>query len=354
MSETSQTSQIQQAILNWYDQHGRKTLPWQQGINPYRVWLSEVMLQQTTVAAVIPYFERFTEKFPTVVELAAAHVDEVLHLWSGLGYYSRARNLHKAAQMVVNEFGRQFPQNLDDLQKLPGVGRSTAGAIASISMSIRAPILDGNVKRVLCRLHAVDGWPGKSSVARELWKLAEEYTPEKRLPAWTQAVMDMGATLCTRSKPDCLHCPISQWCEAHAKGEETRYPEPKPSKILPERQVRMLILVNQHGEVMLEKRPPMGIWGGLWSFPEIEILDDLTESAKSRFGVQLSASETWKTFRHTFSHYHLDIEPVKSFVNSQETDIADKQQSWFSIEKTQKLGIPAPAKKLLLQLQKSL
>ena len=226
----TQTATIQQAILSWYDQNGRKHLPWQQNINPYRVWLSEVMLQQTTVTAVIPYFERFTERFPSVQGLAAADVDDVLHLWSGLGYYSRARNLHKAAQMVVNEFGGAFPENLDDLQKLPGVGRSTAGAIASISMGIRAPILDGNVKRVLARLHAVPGWPGKSSVAKVLWEISDDYTPNERLPVWTQAMMDMGATLCTRSKPKCESCPIEQWCDAHAQGKETSFPESKPKK----------------------------------------------------------------------------------------------------------------------------
>ncbi|MCL6269664.1 A/G-specific adenine glycosylase [Sansalvadorimonas sp. 2012CJ34-2] len=355
MPDSSDLQQIQQAILDWYDEHGRKTLPWQHNINPYRVWLSEVMLQQTTVVAVIPYFERFTEKFPTVADLAAAEVDAVLHLWSGLGYYSRARNLHKAAQMVVNDFDGEFPNNLVGLQKLPGVGRSTAGAIASISMEIRAPILDGNVKRVLCRLHAVSGWPGKSSVAKELWDLSERYTPETRLPAWTQAMMDMGATLCTRSKPDCSNCPISNWCEAHMMGKETRFPESKPKKVLPERQTCMLMIINQHGEVLLEKRPPAGIWGGLWSFPEIDAAEELVETVESTLGMQLSDAETWDSFRHTFSHYHLDIEPVKGFVDTQPSSIADgDQQAWCPMDKVTDLGLPAPVKNLLLRLQKSI
>ena len=256
--------------------------------------------------------------------------------------------------MVVDEFHGTFPEDLENLQKLPGVGRSTAGAIASISMGIRAPILDGNVKRVLCRLHAVKGWPGKSAVAKELWCYAERYTPEKRLPEWTQAMMDMGATLCTRTKPNCAECPISQWCEAHAHNKEACFPEPKPKKTLPEKQVRMLMLVNQHGEVLLEKRPPTGIWGGLWSFPESAISENVIQSAENRFGVQLSTTESWHIVRHTFSHYHLDIEPVKSFINSQKTCVFDKQHQWFPIEKTNDLGIPAPIKKLLLQLYQSL
>ncbi|MTI13523.1 A/G-specific adenine glycosylase [Sansalvadorimonas verongulae] len=350
----TQTATIQQAIFSWYDQNGRKHLPWQQNINPYRVWLSEVMLQQTTVAAVIPYFERFTKSFPTVQALAAADVDDVLHLWSGLGYYSRARNLHKAAQMVVDVFGGVFPENLDDLQKLPGVGRSTAGAIASISMGIRAPILDGNVKRVLARLHTVSGWPGKSSVAKELWNISDQYTPNERLPAWTQAMMDMGATLCTRSKPKCESCPVEQWCEAHAQGRETSYPEPKPKKVLPEKHVRMLMLVNDHGEVLLEKRPPVGIWGGLWSFPEFEADDELSFSVQNKLGVMLADTEQWNSFRHTFSHYHLHIEPVKAFTESGATAIADDKICWHPLNEVMSLGVSAPVKDLLSRLEKSL
>ncbi len=351
------TSAIQQAILSWYDIHGRKTLPWQQNINPYRVWLSEVMLQQTTVAAVVPYFERFTESFPNVADLAAADVDSVLHLWSGLGYYSRARNLHKAARMIVSEFGGHFPDSPEDLQKLPGVGRSTAGAIASISMGIRAPILDGNVKRVLCRLHALQGWPGKSAVAKELWTLAEKYTPDSRLSDWTQAMMDMGATLCTRSKPDCASCPISQWCEAHAQGKEMDFPEPKPRKVLPEKQIRMLMLVNTHGEVLLEKRPPVGIWGGLWSFPELSVDTELQIHTEEQLGLTISEPELWNRFRHTFSHYHLDIEPVKAFVISTDDQVADNQKHWHPIRELgqmSSIGLPAPVQNLLLLLEQSL
>ena len=349
-----ETTSVQSAIFSWFDLHGRKHLPWQQNITPYRVWLSEVMLQQTTVATVIPYFARFTERFPTVADLASGDTDAVLQLWSGLGYYSRARNLHKAAQMVMSEFGGEFPHSLDDLQKLPGVGRSTAGAIASISMGIRAPILDGNVKRVLARLHAVHGWPGKSSVANELWQISEKYTPNERLSDWTQAMMDMGATLCTRTKPKCGECPVAQWCIAYAEGRATSYPEPKPKKTLPEKHVRMLMLVNQHGEVLLEKRPPVGIWGGLWSFPEFEAEAMFAESVEDKLGIQLSQPERWSIFRHTFSHYHLYIEPMKAFVERETLSIADEQTCWVPLAEVKLLGLAAPIKKLLSHLEESL
>ena len=348
------TATLQHAILDWYDHNGRKHLPWQQDITPYRVWLSEVMLQQTTVTAVIPYFERFIEQFPTVTELAAADIDTVMQLWSGLGYYSRARNLHKAAQMVVSEFNGEFPASLDDLQKLPGVGQSTAGAIASISMGVRAPILDGNVKRVLTRLHAVEGWPGKSPVMKQLWQLAEQYTPDTRLPDWTQAMMDMGATLCTRSKPACEQCPIAQWCEAHAQGKETDYPESKPKKTLPEKHTRMLMVINQYGEVLMEKRPPAGIWGGLWSLPQAGAEESIEIAIRELTGLSINSSEIWPEFRHTFSHYHLDIEPVKAFAD-QGKSIADNPHfHWQPLDRAVELGIPAPVKKLITKLIKNL
>ncbi len=355
---------IQQAIFNWFDHHGRKHLPWQQNITPYRVWLSEVMLQQTTVAAVIPYFERFTAQFATVAELAAGDIETVLQLWSGLGYYSRARNLHKAAQMVMNDFGGEFPKNLEDLQKLPGVGRSTAGAIASISMGLRAPILDGNVKRVLARLHGVEGWPGQSAVANQLWQLAEHYTPHLRLPDWTQAMMDMGATLCTRSKPQCQQCPVHQWCCAYGEGTPTRYPASKPKKVLPEQRVRMLMLINQHGEILLEKRPPVGIWGGLWSFPELSAEGELDEviAQHALFGLHnreldntsLQCLEQWPSFRHTFSHFHLNIEPIKAFTDAPAQAVADRHKRWIPLAEVSTLGLSAPVKKLLTKLKQSL
>jgi A/G-specific adenine glycosylase len=225
--------QFSTAVLDWYDRHGRHDLPWQQGITPYRVWVSEIMLQQTQVSTVLNYFDRFMASLPTVEALAAAPEDEVLHLWTGLGYYTRARNLQKTAKIVVAEYGGEFPRDVEKLTELPGIGLSTAGAIASLSMGLRAPILDGNVKRVLARYTAQEGYPGEPKVAKQLWATAERFTPHDRVNAYTQAMMDMGATLCTRSKPSCLLCPLETGCQAHMLGLETRYPIPKPRKTIP-------------------------------------------------------------------------------------------------------------------------
>ena len=312
------------------------------------------MLQQTQVATVIPYFEKFMESFPTVTALANATDDDVLHHWSGLGYYSRARNLHKAAKMVVDDFAGQFPHSIAELEQLPGIGRSTAGAIASISMNIRAAILDGNVKRVLARYKAVEGWPGKSAVAKELWRIAEEYTPQTRGADYTQAMMDLGAMVCTRTKPSCPLCPLQHSCIAHNMGEETRFPESKPKKEKPERAVRMLMVINQFGEVLLEKRPPTGIWGGLWGFPEVQIDDDLTTVAQNATGIKLDTFEEWDSFRHTFSHYHLDITPVKTFAHSSHHVADGDRWHWFKIDNPTQLGLAAPVTKLLKKIQQSL
>jgi len=349
MSQTA--GNFSQRVLDWYDQHGRKHLPWQQNITPYRVWISEIMLQQTQVKTVIPYFETFMERFPDVHALASAPVDDVLHLWSGLGYYSRARNLHKAACQVVDRFHGEFPQSVDQLTELPGIGRSTAGAIASISMGIRAPILDGNVKRVLARHHAIEGWPGQSAVANKLWDIAEHHTPDERLPQYTQAMMDLGAMICTRTRPTCHLCPLQESCMAHAIGDTAVYPGKKPKKTLPERQIRMLMVVNHVGEVLLQKRPSQGIWGGLWSFPEV----GMDEKAATVVGTALYGMETWTPFRHTFSHYHLDITPVKAFTAHESHAFRDNNQwCWTSVTSMTPLGMPAPVMKLLGQLAKSL
>lgn len=344
-----------QTVLTWFDQHGRKHLPWQKDITPYRVWISEIMLQQTQVTTVIPYFEKFMERFPAVQALAGASEDEVLHHWSGLGYYSRARNLHKAAKVVMDNFSGHFPESVEQLMELPGIGRSTAGAIASISMGIRAPILDGNVKRVLARYRAISGWPGKTAVANQLWNIAEEYTPQERVADYTQVMMDLGAMICTRTKPSCQLCPLNDSCLAHAAGEETRFPESKPKKNKPERAVRMLMVVNQYGEVLLEKRPPAGIWGGLWGLPEITPEDDLAESSHNKTGFELDHFEEWPSFRHTFSHYHLDITPVKAFTETRVNQINDGEHwHWFQPDQPTELGLAAPVTALLEKLQNSL
>lgn len=350
MEET--TKVFSQRVLDWYDLHGRKHLLWQQDITPYRVWVSEVMLQQTQVKTAAPYFEAFMERFPDICALAVASVDEVLCLWSGLGYYSRARNLHKAARHVVKKFGGEFPQSVERLMELPGIGRSTAGAIASISMAIRAPILDGNVKRVLARHHAVKGWPGQSAVASRLWGIAEQHMPQECLSQYTQAMMDLGAMICTRTRPTCNLCPLQESCMAHALGDTASYPGKKLKKILPESQVRMLMVVNHQSEVLLQKRPTQGIWGGLWSFPELGMNDVLDKSVEEITGVQLYGFETWSPFRHTFSHYHLDITPVKAFTAEEARD--SNLWCWASLISPERLGIPVPVMKLLSQLAKSL
>ncbi|RZA11139.1 MAG: A/G-specific adenine glycosylase, partial [Proteobacteria bacterium] len=271
--------QFSSAVLEWYDRNGRHDLPWQQGINPYRVWVSEIMLQQTQVSTVLNYFDRFMAALPTVQALAEAPEDEVLHLWTGLGYYTRARNLQKTARIVMAEHGGEFPHDVEKLVELPGIGLSTAGAIASISMGLRAPILDGNVKRVLARYTAQEGYPGEPKVAKALWATAERLTPQTRVNHYTQAMMDLGATLCTRSKPSCLLCPLEKSCEAHMLGLEIRYPVPKPRKTIPQRATLMPLLANRDGAILLYRRPSTGLWGGLWSLPQLDDLSDLDHLA---------------------------------------------------------------------------
>ncbi|ARU28805.1 A/G-specific adenine glycosylase [Cellvibrio sp. PSBB006] len=344
------SNDFSRAVLTWFDKHGRKTLPWQQGITPYRVWLSEIMLQQTQVTTVIPYFERFVARFPDVASLAAAPIDDVLHLWTGLGYYARARNLHRCAQTIMRDYGGQFPNSVEALAELPGIGRSTAGAIVSIAFKQRAAILDGNVKRVLARHHAVAGWPGDASTLKTLWTHAETYTPNKRVNDYTQAMMDLGATLCTRSKPACERCPVMNTCVAYATGKVSLYPGKKPKKTLPEKTVQLLMLRNPAGDILLQQRPPQGIWGGLWSFPEIALDVDAQRYAEDRYG-KVSTSETWDAYRHTFSHYHLDITPVLIQFKKMPLTIAEAHQTlWYNPHQPGTIGLAAPVKKLLEKL----
>ena len=340
---------FRQKVLRWYDRHGRGDLPWQREITPYRVWVSEIMLQQTRVATVIPYFERFMATFPDVRALAQADPDQVLHLWTGLGYYARARNLHRAAIQIMEDHGGEFPADVDELQKLPGIGRSTAGAIASIAMNIRAPILDGNVKRVLARYHAVPGWPGETAVARRLWELAEHYTPSKRVGDYSQAMMDLGATLCTRTAPDCDHCPLARHCAARAEGNPEAYPSPKPKKQLPVHETTMVLLTDEHDRVLLEQRPPAGLWGGLWSFPELRDTDELPTFLQ-RLGLRERERGQLRPFRHSFSHYHLDITPLKVRVRDAAGAVADNGHAWVAPDQPGERGLAAPVKKLLRRL----
>ena len=340
-----------QRVLNWFDQHGRKDLPWQRDTSAYRVWLTEIMLQQTQVKTVIPYFQRFVTAFPDVHSLAAAPQDEVLHLWTGLGYYARARNLHKAAQWVVHECDGAFPDTVDGLCELPGVGRSTAGAIVSIAFGQRASILDGNVKRVLARYHRVAGWPGQAAVHNRLWDIAEKYTPAERCNDYTQAMMDLGATLCTRSAPNCDNCPLAANCEALASNDQLAYPGKKPRKALPVKATHFLIVRSSEGDIWLEKRPPRGIWGGLWCFPEIETPEKGKQRCLDLWGTEPLNTLSWPEFRHTFSHYHLDITPVVIDLELTPHSVMEaSHQLWYNVPQPPQIGLAAPVAALLEKL----
>ncbi|MGD8176345.1 A/G-specific adenine glycosylase [Marinimicrobium sp. ARAG 43.8] len=345
MSETA----FARAVLRWFDRHGRKHLPWQQNISAYRVWLSEIMLQQTQVTTVIPYFERFMERFPSVHQLAAAPLDDVLHLWTGLGYYARARNLHRCAQTVVEDYHGEFPDSVEELSALPGIGRSTAGAIASIAYGRHAAILDGNVKRVLARHYAVEGWPGQTAVQKQLWGYAEANTPKRRVADYTQAMMDLGALLCTRSRPSCERCPVGASCVARAQGNPTDYPGKKPKKDKPVKAVQFLMLRGPSGDILLEQRPPQGIWGGLWGFPELSAEADAHTYADDHYG-KVVDREQWDTYRHTFSHYHLDITPVLLQLAEEPQTVGERALVWYRLDRPETLGLAAPVKKLLRQL----
>ncbi|MCG8415641.1 MAG: A/G-specific adenine glycosylase [Pseudomonadales bacterium] len=336
-------------VLDWFADNGRKELPWQVDPTPYRVWVSEIMLQQTQVQTVIPYYQRFMDRFPSVNDLASAPQDQVLHLWTGLGYYARARNLHKAAHQITAEHNAAFPADIETLESLPGIGRSTAGAIAALSMGIRAPILDGNVKRVLTRCFAIAGWPEQAKVKSQLWDLAESLTPHKQVADYTQAMMDLGATVCTRSRPDCEHCPLSQQCLAKARNEITLYPGKKPKKTLPTKTIAMYILQDGDGNVLLEKRPPSGIWGSLYSLPEGQVDDK--EAVLANQAYPLSKAKELRPIRHTFSHYHLDITPVKLTARNRYPNVAENDRwLWYPLDHSQQVGLAAPVKKLLTSL----
>ncbi|WP_261817476.1 A/G-specific adenine glycosylase [Vibrio gallicus] len=341
-----------QQVLDWYHKYGRKHLPWQQNKNAYKVWLSEIMLQQTQVATVIPYFERFITQFPDITSLANTDIDKVLHLWTGLGYYARARNLHKAAQIVRDQHAGVFPTQFEEVLALPGVGRSTAGAILSSVYNQPHAILDGNVKRVLARANAVEGWPGIKAVENRLWDIAKTHTPDQDVEHYNQAMMDMGAMVCTRSKPKCSLCPIQPLCVANQHDSQALYPTKKPSKTKPVKQTRFIILHCQ-GRVWLEKRPPAGIWGGLHCFPEASISD---ENQLVNLDYKLIKTEqTLISFRHTFSHYHLDITPILYDLSDQPTQVMEHNQGiWYNLSKPQQLGLAAPVKALLSTLHHEL
>ena len=314
---------FQQLLLAWFDNHGRKDLPWQQDISPYRVWLSEIMLQQTQVSSVIPYFNSFVERFPTLAALARAEVDA----------------------------DGEFPQSITELSKLPGIGLSTAGAILSIAYAQSQPILDGNVRRVLTRFHAINGWPGESKISAKLWEISRYYTSKLRPAAYTQAIMDLGATLCTRSKPKCKICPLVADCQALALNQVMQLPTPKPRKVLPIKRLYFLLLHNNTGEILLEKRPALGIWGGLWSLPEFRDLQQLEDWQISN-NIAMTLQAPLPSQRHTFSHYHLDYTPLPATLINPINKVMEANVSlWYKSTPIESLGLPAPIKRLLQQFQ---
>ncbi len=335
-------------ILAWFKDHGRKDLPWQQQITPYRVWVSEIMLQQTQVTTVIPYFERFVARFPDVQALAAAPLDEVLHHWSGLGYYARARNLHRAARIVCDGLGGVLPIDLEGMQSLPGVGRSTAGAVLSLAGGQRQVILDGNVKRVLARYRAIPGWPGSGEVLRRLWETAEAFTPDQRVAEYNQAMMDLGATLCTRTRPACGECPLQSDCVARALGRVAEFPGKRPRKALPCRSVRMLLVRDREGAVLLERRASAGIWGGLWSLPEIAADADPLGWCMDELHQPGEVGRVLATRRHTFSHFHLDIEPCEILLKNPVLRVLEAgSRLWYNPRSPENVGLAAPVARLL-------
>ncbi|WP_395345603.1 A/G-specific adenine glycosylase [Ningiella sp. W23] len=362
------------AVLDWFEEYGRKDLPWQKNKTRYSVWISEIMLQQTQVKTVIPYFERFMGRFKTVVDLANAPVDEVLHLWTGLGYYARARNLHKAAQVIAQDHKGHFPSDFDQVLALPGIGRSTAAAILSLADNQPYAILDGNVKRVLARYCAVEGWPGNKKTEDQMWELANALAPLSQREDdkssvkvnylehsnYTQAMMDLGATLCTRSKPKCEACPVISHCMAYAQGRQNELPHKKPKKTIPTKHTYMLIPIYQ-GSVLLNKREPSGIWGGLWGFAECDLDDSkltfAVHSLEQDVGEQDLKREPLDGFRHTFSHFHLEITPLLLHLSKAPAlKVSEDTKMWYSFiaPYDSKVGLAAPTVKILKILRENL
>jgi A/G-specific adenine glycosylase len=333
-------------VIAWQRRHGRHDLPWQRDRNPYAVWVSEIMLQQTQVATVIPYYQRFMAAFPDVRALARAEPEAVMTLWSGLGYYSRARNLHAAARLVVERFDGRLPLDPQALASLPGIGRSTSAAIAALAGGKPCAILDGNVKRVLCRAFGIDRDPASGAGERELWALAERLVPGRDVEAYTQGLMDLGATLCRRHAPDCARCPLAPDCVAHCEGRVAELPRPRKRPVRPQRAVAMLVL--HHGaRVLLEKRPPTGIWGGLWCFPEAGLDDDAAALCRRRFGADGLRMVSLPQVEHGFTHFRLRIHPLRIEVGALRERAAEPGTIWLPLEEARRAAIPAPVRKLL-------
>jgi A/G-specific adenine glycosylase len=338
-------------LLEWFDRHGRKHLPWQQNPTPYRVWVSEIMLQQTQVTTVIPYYQRFMARFPTVGALAVAPLDEVLHLWTGLGYYARARNLHRAANLIVADHQGVFPQTLEAVEALPGIGRSTAGAILALSLNQRHPILDGNVKRVLARYFGVQGFPGELTIARRLWALAEACTPRERVASYTQAIMDLGATVCVRSRPQCLACPQQAECVARQAGLQHALPTPRPKKARPARVAYAVLARNREGAILLERRPATGLWGGLWTFPQFDVREDALTWVQQRFRMAAHSAQMLGAYEHAFTHFDLTLHPLLICITPTPYAVADEDgYVWYDTRSPARIGLAKPAVDLMRTL----
>lgn len=345
-----QAVSFQESVLAWSERYGRRDLPWQNPRTPYRVWVSEIMLQQTRVATVIPYFLRFMELFPDLRTLAKADLERVLGIWSGLGYYRRAQNLHQTARIVSECFHGSLPTDLGQLTALPGIGRSTAGAILSLGYDIAAPILDGNVKRVLSRFWGIEGWPGDSRIEKELWRLSEWLTPTARCGQYNQALMDLGASICLPKSPRCEYCPLADSCLAHAQNRVLELPTRRPHQPLPVRSAFFLLLVETTGRVYLEKRPPTGIWANLWCLPEFASLEEIRHWCERQGWIDLRL-EQLPGRRHTFSHFHLDYTPVVGRGVPRRTRVQEQAKTaWFLPSGKLDIGVPAPVRRLLAEI----
>ena len=343
---TPAAHRVASLIIAWQRVHGRNDLPWQKNRDPYAIWIAEVMLQQTQVAAVIPYYRRFLDRFPDCRALAAAPLDEVLQHWSGLGYYSRARNLHKAARLIVESCEGNFPRTIEAIAALPGVGRSTAAAIAAFGFGARHAILDGNVKRVFSRLFGIEGDLTKAARQRALWELAESLLPAEQIESYTQGLMDLGATVCLRRKPKCTACPLVKQCAAHASDRVDELPQPRARKALPLRETVMLLLLHK-AQVLLERRPPAGIWGALWSLPEVAPEGDAEKICRTRFGVAAASLTRLASIEHGFTHFRLRIHPLRVEVHALDPHAGEPGHIWLPLTEAIGAAIPVPVRRIL-------
>jgi A/G-specific adenine glycosylase len=353
MAESLKEGEFAPLLLKWFDKHGRTRLPWNMNRTLYRVWVSEVMLQQTQVATVTPYYERFMARFPDVQALSGAALDEVLHLWSGLGYYARARNLHRCARLIVERYGGEMPQEFDALYALPGIGRSTAGAILALSLDQRHPILDGNVKRVLSRIYGIAGDPGAAQTLKELWRKSDICTPTQRAGAYTQAIMDLGATICLRARPACPDCPIRAGCFAAREGRQEDYPGRRNRRARPERAAVLLLAEREHqgaNAVLIERRPDSGIWGGLWSPPQFPSEDAALDWCRQEIGEPRRVALQPESIEHSFTHFDLHLKPLRVKVQARDRIREPDDRLWYQLDSPPRVGLPQPIRQLFARM----